>query len=1031
MPSDYARISRENERKYGTDIGRIGPTLLGNRYADRTHFVFELLQNAEDARGRSNGRAGSRRVRFALANGAVRFSHFGERFTPKDVRAICGIVEGTKEDDLTAIGRFGIGFKSVYAVADLPAIHSGDEHFEVRDYVHPRAVAPIPLDDGETVIALPLRERDADAPGEVAEQFERLGEARTLLFLREISEIEWSVEDGPSGCCRREETVEGEGVRRVRLHSEIAGEDPLEESWLVFSRSVQHDGKSAGYTELAFKLAPDGSGEDVIETVDRSRLAAFFPTEIRTDLGILVQGPYRTTPNRETIPWADAWNRHLVTETATLLVDALCYLRDRGLLGVHVFDALPLNRRRFSGHFFEPMFDAVHEAIRSEPLLPAHRGGQVAASQAWLARGQGLRELISREQLATLVGADAPVSWLSDDITADRASRLRSYLMDEHDVREIEAGSLPPLLDKDFLEAQSDEWIRRLYEFLSGQPALRRRFASAPLIRLDDGTHVTPKIGGEPVAYLPVKPPSGYPTVCRPACASRLALAFLKSLDLRRPDPVDEIVNHVLPQYRETDFTASGGEYEQHLQRFLRAFGTDSRERRERLIEALSDTSFVRVVDAGTGERSFIRPEDAYLATRRLRDLFKGVPSVLLVDEPLRRDEVTRLLEACGAVRGLYPVSLSEIEDWDPEQLGEMRKEAGEERITRSRAESLTNWEFRGLDQLLEYLQTLPPEDASDRAGLLWEALRKAASRPGQPGFRARYEWFYTTNRSYKFDSTAVQTLNWEAWVPDGSGGLQPPSRVEFASLGWRRGEFPESIIKFRQPKRPSPFVEFAEAQKIDPEVLAAVIDATREGDLSADELREAVREYKASRASTDSTSRDAHKWGAVSITSGVGDAGNTGGGPTSGGERVFETYIRVERESVGTAEGGPEHGRRMGVEEAAIALILDREPSLKRTPPNNPGFDLYEVGEDELPVRWIEVKALAEGWESHPVTLTHTQFEYAREKGEAYWLYVVEHAGTDHTAIVKINDPAGRASTYTFDKGWRVVAAPAAPPLP
>ena len=120
--------------------------------------MFELLQNAEDALRRRGGAEGSGRVRFALANGAVSFSHFGLPFTPDDVRAVCGIIEGTKEDDLIAIGRFGIGFKSVYAVTDVPQIHSGDEHFAVRDYVHPAAMDPIMLADGETVIAPPARE---------------------------------------------------------------------------------------------------------------------------------------------------------------------------------------------------------------------------------------------------------------------------------------------------------------------------------------------------------------------------------------------------------------------------------------------------------------------------------------------------------------------------------------------------------------------------------------------------------------------------------------------------------------------------------------------------------------------------------------------------------------------------------------------------------------------------------------------------------------------------------------------------------
>lgn len=50
-------------------------------------------------------------------------------------------------------------------------------------------------------------------------------------------------------------------------------------------------------------------------------------------------------------------------------------------------------------------------------------------------------------------------------------------------------------------------------------------------------------------------------------------------------------------------------------------------------------------------------------------------------------------------------------------------------------------------------------------------------------------------------------------------------------------------------------------------------------------------------------------------------------------------------------------------------------------------------------------------------------QSDYARKLGEAYWLYVVEHAGTDGPHIVPIRNPAGRDSAYTFDHGWREAA--------
>ena len=135
----------------------------------------------------------------------------------------------------------------------------------------------------------------------------------------------------------------------------------------------------------------------------------------------------------------------------------------------------------------------------------------------------------------------------------------------------------------------------------------------------------------------------------------------------------------------------------------------------------------------------------------------------------------------------------------------------------------------------------------------------------------------------------------------------------------------------------------------------------------------------------------------------------------------TFQSYIAVERESEPTEDGSREHDRRMGVEAAAIELVLKREPGLRRTQPNNPGYDLWEADESGSPVRWVEVKGLRGDWESNAVGLSHTQFEHARERGEAYWLYVVERAGTDEAQVLRIRDPAGRDSTYTFDQGWRL----------
>lgn len=74
--------------------------------------------------------------------------------------------------------------------------------------------------------------------------------------------------------------------------------------------------------------------------------------------------------------------------------------------------------------------------------------------------------------------------------------------------------------------------------------------------------------------------------------------------------------------------------------------------------------------------------------------------------------------------------------------------------------------------------------------------------------------------------------------------------------------------------------------------------------------------------------------------------------------------------------------------------------------------------------MKWCEIKSLSDAWDKGPVTMSHTQFELAQEKGDAYWLYVVEHAGDpERIRLLRIQDPAGQARTFTFDQGWAEVA--------
>src|SRR5690554_3995007 len=141
MPSDYQAITAENIRRRGEAFDDIGQLISEQFYSDQTHFIYELIQNAEDAlQKRQQDQPDANlpnSITFRLYRDRLEVSHYGKPFTTDDVIGISDILRGTKGNDPAQIGKFGIGFKSVYAFTSTPEVHSGDEHFRIERYIRP------------------------------------------------------------------------------------------------------------------------------------------------------------------------------------------------------------------------------------------------------------------------------------------------------------------------------------------------------------------------------------------------------------------------------------------------------------------------------------------------------------------------------------------------------------------------------------------------------------------------------------------------------------------------------------------------------------------------------------------------------------------------------------------------------------------------------------------------------------------------------------------------------------------------------
>jgi hypothetical protein len=609
VAADYGQIREENIARYGWDTAVLD--LLGQLYSERTHFIFELIQNAEDA--------GATELDFELFEDRLEVRHDGRPFTEADVRGVCGVGKSEKAGDFTKIGKFGIGFKSVYAYTRSPRIYSGDESFRIESYVRPFAVEPVDEPRTRFVFPFDLEEvTPALAVQEISAALTAIAPA-TLLFLENIASLR------AAGSVVRRETGPGPGSsRRVTL-----SRGRRDEVWFAWQRQVEEFPEHR--VEIAFRAGDDGQR---IVRCASSPLSVFLPTQKETFLGFLLQGPYRTTPARDNVPELDPSNQSLVRETATLLTDVLRELRADGRLTVEVLTALPLDVTRFPpGSMFRPLQDSVRAALASDELIPAVGGGYRAAPELKLARDPELHELLSPGQLGALYDAGRPLFFA--DVPADP---LRRYLREEIGTGEVTPEDVVARAGADFLRAQPDEWITRLYAFIHSDLSLWRapRFSgelpgiarTRPIIRLEDGSQVAPfDADDRPAVYLPGAAGTGFRTVRRAIADSAAARQFLDALGFATPDVVDEVLEIVLPRYEFLDVAdLDAARRDADLELIVRALDEAAAGRREGLLERLRETAFLIGENAATGEQRLMRPAELYQRVKDLELYFDGNP---------------------------------------------------------------------------------------------------------------------------------------------------------------------------------------------------------------------------------------------------------------------------------------------------------------------------------------------------------------------------------------------------------------------
>ena len=481
--------------------------LVEDLYPDSAHFIFELLQNAEDT--------GATEALFQLTKDSLVFEHDGRSFTNEDLEGITDIGDGTKSDDDDTIGQYGVGFKAVFAYSETPHVYSPTLSFRISDLVLPFSI-PNDLKIGDRtrfVFEFNNAKKSPElAHEEVKGALEKLP-STTILFLRSLEKIEWSI-DGKGA----EITQNRYSDRHIEVLKSKGGRKISSSHYLIFSELV--NGYKQHHMAVAYELdflpkSELGSYTKSTPLAKQMKLVAaspgqvaiFFPAEKETsNLKFHLHAPFVPELSRASIKDTEV-NDPLFLQLSDVVKRSLHDIKKLGLLARDFLAILPNSSDQIPEKY-QPIIDAVITEMNENSLTPNYARGHGAARTLIQAKSS-LKQLLSSDDLKYLSPKeDGRNSWAIG--VNQKNSRIDSFLSDldieewsleefgnffwerstsgdEEEVECFEGGSF-----YEWLNLKDDAWFQLLYSTLEKDADswnVHYWLHDAPFLRLQNGAY--------------------------------------------------------------------------------------------------------------------------------------------------------------------------------------------------------------------------------------------------------------------------------------------------------------------------------------------------------------------------------------------------------------------------------------------------------------------------------------------------------------------------------------------------------------
>ncbi|XP_023128613.2 uncharacterized protein wu:fj29h11 isoform X1 [Amphiprion ocellaris] len=408
LTAEGQKLMQVHQERLGRSLDRLSTEL----YSKDTHFVLELIQNADDNSYPSEAGVVPA-LAFVVERDCITVLNNETGFQKENIKAICDVGRSTKgKHKYGYIGQKGIGFKSVFKVTDCPEIHSNGFHLRFNKTCGPMGyILPHwtederPLDtqlkdinhhSWTTKISLPLRSENRLTRNLFNDVHPSL-----LLFLHRLRSITIYNQSE-----KRHVTM----TRKDLSHSvlEVEHTEGIER-WLVVKttlkpKKIKEDVESTELA-LAFQLGSDITGGDIVCQPQKQPVFAYLPLR-SFGFRFIIQGDFDIPSSREDVDRDSSWNQWLRAEIPQLFLQAMDVFTDhpefKGLKGLCQFlQFTPLPDEVLD--FFKPVASQIIQLLKGKAFLPTlSSDGKVVyklPSQVAVCRDAVIHDVIGGDEL--------------------------------------------------------------------------------------------------------------------------------------------------------------------------------------------------------------------------------------------------------------------------------------------------------------------------------------------------------------------------------------------------------------------------------------------------------------------------------------------------------------------------------------------------------------------------------------------------------------------------------------------------------